>query len=186
MRRKQDATTAGAGDEILEVRLPFDIDKFGALVDRLPQDPSPLVFGAFEAPAFPGRPARQDHRPLTSGQSRLDIRVAHGIEPQLDQVGALHAIARLTKRRRCRRRHGDTKQRLGRHVSSSSSDKRVISGPATAGPSTSKKKPLQPFGLKRLEVTRSLVARSGQGDSLFWSAPIPPRGRKGGRTGEAE
>jgi hypothetical protein len=89
----------------------------------------------------------------------------------------LGTVARLAKSRRRRPGYGDTKQRLGRHSLVMSGFNRTLNV---------KKKASSTGWAEEARKNSSLVAGSGQGDSLFWSAPIPPRGRKRGRPGEPE
>ena len=108
-------------------RAPLEVDVLGAERERLARgcrwrsssDPC-------EVPAFPRRPAGDDHRPPAAGERAGDVRIADRVEPQLDQVGVGDRVAPAAQFGRRRRGDGHAEQRC-RHA-------------------PTKKKPLQPSG----------------------------------------
>ena len=49
---------------------------------------SALFLRTGERAAFPGRPAGDDDRTAPAGERRADVRIAHAVEPQFDEVGS--------------------------------------------------------------------------------------------------
>src|SRR5262249_49614464 len=67
MGGQHDALAVGAGDEVVEASLPFDVDVFGALLKRLFQHSPALVFRSLEASTLPGSATGDDDGLFTPG-----------------------------------------------------------------------------------------------------------------------
>jgi hypothetical protein len=96
-------------------------------------------------PTFPGRPAGDDDRETPAGERVSDIEIGHAVKPQLEEVGIGHLIATAAQQGHRRRGHRDA-QSTGHGCCLEAHINMAVK---------SKKKPLQPVRLKRLD----LVAR---------------------------
>jgi hypothetical protein len=129
VERQHDPAAARASEELVEPRPPLDIDVLGSERERVVQYPAPLLLRAGELPAFPFRAAGHNHRAAAVGNGAGDVRIAHRVEAELDEVGLGDGVAPPAQFSRRGGGHGDAEKRSGAH-----------------GPQGSKKKPLQPFG----------------------------------------
>ena len=167
VHRQHDPTPADPRDQIVEMRVPFDVHVLGAEGQRLAKQPPALFLRSPELTAFPRRTAGDDDRPAAARERAGDARILDRIETQLDQIGVSHQVPLAAEVRRRRGRHGYAETRP-RHVSITDQKKSLFNR----------------GGLKRLELS-SRGGRSGQGGCLFRCAPIPPgrRRRAAGGTG---
>ena len=78
----------------------FCAELYGAI-----EDFASLALGPVEMASFPLRPTGHDDRLPPAGQRAGDIRIAHQIEPELNQISVNNRIAPLTQL--CRRGRGD-------------------------------------------------------------------------------
>ena len=87
VRREHDAPAGGLCDQIVEMRAPLEVDPLRAFAQRGGKDALALLFRSGEPAAFPGRTAGHDDGPRPAGKRGRGVRVAHRVEPQLDQIG---------------------------------------------------------------------------------------------------
>ena len=110
VHRQDDAFAAGRSDEIVETGAEFHVDVLRAQSKRIGQNSLALGFRSLKFAALCLRAARQDHRGSPAGERRGDVRIAHMVEPQLDEIRSGDRVAALPQLGRCGRRDGDAQK----------------------------------------------------------------------------